>query len=854
MRFADSIRINANPRWWSYYIPYDDLKARLDRLRHLHNAQFVLACSSQSNDGTRTTTAAQAVEIPIEVIRSDRRNDGGDSTDEEPDLEGPGSSSSRVSGDGDGPQSMRRTASEAVLHALETDGGADSSSGFPEIPRDDSQFPPLPLVSSSSDAAAQFKLEERQFFEKLDICARRADAFYSRMFSALCVAAENCRQRADAVSTLRAASAHPSAGADEESNLLGGYGSTSNATPHVDEHRLRADVMKHFREIHDTRNFANLNVKGYEKILKKHDKMTGLHTKDGFLRKLQDSTKLHNTSELDRLSEYAVRIYTKLFAHGDRRFALSILNAEVPDLVFWERGTNWADGADDKHKSSAMRTVRGGTDYMNQQSGPGKFEANPPVIALAVLLFLVISMFPSILGAIIGEVAVDSYPPQTFAAANRAFALLMFAVVLWAGKAIPLYATSFLVFAGAAASGVFVDENGNPLPPHAASDELVRHIGSPTVILILSVYAFASALKKYEIDRQIATAALSRLNPHGWQLLAWLMILSIFISMFISNVASPVLLTSVMKPTFSALLNMGDYNKKYVKGLLFGIMVACNVGGFVSPISSPQSAVAIGLLTGMHKLSFLMWIVVAVPLAVLMGAAIFLGLVYWFQLYKVKMPPMQKTEVRYTWGHRGTIVTLAATVLMWMIPWFSSVFGSTGMIAALPVAFIFGGGMLRKNDFNNLAWDVVILVAGGSVVGAAVESSKLLNMLSDRLLLHMGDSVYSSFAVLCVVIAGVSVVVSHTVSAIILLPLFFRVGEQFGRPQMFVLGGAIAASCAMATNVASFPNLTMSGLQDDKDENYVTNSEITWIGTPATIVSVVILITLGFQLLYNIVK
>lgn len=852
MRFADSLRINTNQSWWKFYIPYDDLKKRIERLAHLHNAKFVqstlgtVTASSRHHDSsaTRTTRGIQGGRY------GGRGGGGGDSSEEEVDVENPSPSSSSQGGTSvEGPRLPRR-ASTAVLRALEDeDIDNHTSAASANRERSTEAVPPLslPPVTSASDAAIQFDIEEHRFFEKLDDSARIANDFYTRMCEALREAADSLYERGALVLMTRASRLGANfENAGEGTALLHRVDGLLDGSHDVDDLQLRADLKGHFREAQETRNFANLNLTGFAKILKKHDKVTNGNSKETYMNRLYRSTSLKSTAGLDQLIESAVQQYAKLFADGSISKAQSDLAVGLRDLVFWERGTNWADGVYDKHRSSAMRTVRAGNDYMAQHIGPGKCEARPFVVLAAVLMCSCIAWNDSILRSILGSEATILYRPETIAAANRAFALLVFAIILWAGKGIPLYATSFLVFAGASVARVFVDSDGVPLSAHDASEHVVRSIGSSTVILILSVYAFASALKKYEIDRQIATAALSLLKPNGAYLLALLMTLSIFISMFVSNVASPVLLTSVMKPTFDSLDNMGSFNKRYIKGFLFGIMVACNIGGFISPIASPQSAVAIGLLTGTYKLGFLKWVAVAFPLAVVMCSVAFVGLNFWYGLSEVKLPPMQKTNLKYTWGHYGTILTLTMTIILWLIPWFSAVFGSTGIIAALPIAIIFGAGILKKSDFNSLAWDVVMLVAGGSVVGAAVESSKLLNMLSERLMHNLGGYLFRSYAVLCIVIACISVVVSHTVSAIILLPLFLQIGEQFGRPQMFVIGGAIAASCAMATNVASFPNLTTSELQDDKDEHYVSNAEITWVGAPMTIISVFILITVGF--------
>lgn len=77
-----------------------------------------------------------------------------------------------------------------------------------------------------------------------------------------------------------------------------------------------------------------------------------------------------------------------------------------------------------------------------------------------------------------------------------------------------------------------------------------------------------------------------------------------------------------------------------------------------------------------------------------------------------------------------------------------------------------------------------------------------------------------------VILIASSVFVSHTVLSITLLPLFMRIGQQFGHSQMFVQVVMTVASIEMATNVEYFANLAISELVDEKGENYLSTREL----------------------------
>ena len=56
-----------------------------------------------------------------------------------------------------------------------------------------------------------------------------------------------------------------------------------------------------------------------------------------------------------------------------------------------------------------------------------------------------------------------------------------------------------------------------------------------------------------------------------------------FLSMWISNVASPVLTYSLLTP----LLDPLDYTSPFAKALVMGVALSADIGGMASPISSP---------------------------------------------------------------------------------------------------------------------------------------------------------------------------------------------------------------------------------------------------------------------------
>jgi phosphate transporter len=112
----------------------------------------------------------------------------------------------------------------------------------------------------------------------------------------------------------------------------------------------------------------------------------------------------------------------------------------------------------------------------------------------------------------------------------------------------------------------------------------------------------------------------------------------------------------------------------------------------------------------------------------------------------------------------------------------------------------------------------------------------------------------------------VAVFVSHTVAAIILMPIVFQVssavllsslccrfitsvvqvGVALKVPEVVVIGSAWAISAAMALPFSSFPNVNSLLIVDDFQKSYLQVQDFVRCGLPMTIFSIALIATLGF--------
>jgi len=218
-----------------------------------------------------------------------------------------------------------------------------------------------------------------------------------------------------------------------------------------------------------------------------------------------------------------------------------------------------------------------------------------------------------------------------------------------------------------------------------------------------------------------------------------------------------------------------------------GIALGANVGGLTSPISSPQNIVAIGTMD--PSPSWPQWLSISIPTAICcnIGIWILILLVYSPGKYTSTSPPelfgsVEHEKINNTQIYVGCISIL--TIILWCFESaLKSYFGEMGVIAIVPLVAFFGTGVLTKDDFNNFLWTVIMLAMGGISLGKAVESSGLLTVLTNAIepKLHTMN-LYTILIIISMLVGIITTFISHTVGAMIILPVVAKVGALLPDP------------------------------------------------------------------------
>jgi phosphate transporter len=287
------------------------------------------------------------------------------------------------------------------------------------------------------------------------------------------------------------------------------------------------------------------------------------------------------------------------------------------------------------------------------------------------------------------------------------------------------------------------------------------------------------------------------------------------------------------------------------KAVIIGIALASNIGGMLSPIASPQNVVAMGIMEPAP--TWLQWLFIVIPVGVVSLVLIWVLLLLTFHPGNTTISPIRPVKEKFTGVQWFVSITAIITIGLWCASHqLEGVFGDMGVIAIIPIVLFFGIGILTKEDFNNFPWTIIILAAGGLSLGKAVRSSGLLHTVA-QVVEHRveGMSLYGVLVVFSCLILVVATFISHTVAALIFLPLVHDVGVNMKQPHpnLLVMGGVLMCSAAMGLPTSGFPNMTAIMKEDPVGQRYLQVKHFISRGVPSSIMTLAVAVTLGYGLM-----
>lgn len=320
-------------------------------------------------------------------------------------------------------------------------------------------------------------------------------------------------------------------------------------------------------------------------------------------------------------------------------------------------------------------------------------------------------------------------------------AILMVAALFWATGAVPVAVTTLFI----AASLYFFDI--------FQPDGVAQAFAKDAVFFIFGVLALSKAITRTGLDRRIGLLLLAPAKNLTLFLLVFLPLLSIACS-FLSEHA----LVAFTMPLFvmvyvSALRSSGLKRDRNLMVLLaLSLCFAANSGGPGSPAAGGRNAIMIGILAdyGIPP-SFGQWVMYGLPMVPVMSFCVGLYFLL-FLRRKVQVPRLNvAAEVRKAADKIGpmtraeyiTAAVLGLVVILWITQ--SRALGMGGpVILGLVLLNILR--ILPWKEMQSIHWEVVLLYAGATAVGAGLASTGAALFLADGFVSILPESLRTGSA------------------------------------------------------------------------------------------------------------
>ncbi|MFB9730879.1 SLC13 family permease [Ornithinimicrobium kibberense] len=418
--------------------------------------------------------------------------------------------------------------------------------------------------------------------------------------------------------------------------------------------------------------------------------------------------------------------------------------------------------------------------------------------------------------------------------------------IWWMTEALPIPATALVPLV------VF------PVLGEASVNDVGASYGNNIIFLFMGGFMLALAMQRWNLHRRIALVTVRAMGTNPAMVVAGFMIATGFLSMWVSNTATAVMMLPIGVSVLMLVTTLGekvgepaaagadqgepDLQSKKVKdaviesnfgtALMLGIAYAASIGSLGTIIGTPPNTLMVGYLAENHDIDvgFGQWMLVGVPLAV-----VFL-VIAWFLLTKVLFKPeideipggrtLMDEEVaklgRMSQGEIRVLALFVLAALAWVtVPliWEEPPISDAGIAMAvalllflLPAGAARGVRLLDWESAVELPWGVLLLFGGGLALSAQFGASGLTEWIGGQAEGLGGLPVVLLVVVFAAGIIFLTELTSNTATAATFLPVAGGVALGIGvDPMLLVIPVALAATCAFMLPVATPPNAIAFG-------------------------------------------
>jgi sodium-dependent dicarboxylate transporter 2/3/5 len=419
----------------------------------------------------------------------------------------------------------------------------------------------------------------------------------------------------------------------------------------------------------------------------------------------------------------------------------------------------------------------------------------------------------------------------------------------WMTVAIPIPATSLLPLILFPVLGI--------LPSGTTAANYANNI----TFLFMGGFILALGVERWGLHRRIALHVVRTLGTDPSRMVLGFMVATAFLSMWISNTATTLMMLPIALAVISAVREMSEGRQLggFGPALLLGIAYSASIGGLATPIGTPPNMSFLRIVEIFYPdaptITFGRWTLAFLPLV-----AIFLP-VAWLFLTRVahrlrRQPIPAAGEVirseldrlgKMGIAERRMLWVFAVTAVLWMtrgdlvlgavhLPGWASLLerwvgqpfsgenlhDATVAVCMAVLTFLIPGepdSQGRRRTLMNwetavrLPWGILLLFGGGFALAMAFKESGLSQYLGESYAGQVqGLSPIFLIAATCLLLTFLTEVTSNTATTEVMLPVLVGTAAAMGvNPLLLMIPATLSASCAFMLPIATPPNAIVFG-------------------------------------------
>jgi sodium-dependent dicarboxylate transporter 2/3/5 len=385
----------------------------------------------------------------------------------------------------------------------------------------------------------------------------------------------------------------------------------------------------------------------------------------------------------------------------------------------------------------------------------------------------------------------------------------------------------------------------------------------PLLFLFLGGFVLAAAIEKWGLHRRFAFSLLALSGGQSHRLVLSIMAATTFISFWLSNTATAVL----MFPVALSLARQAEVEDNLRNCLVLGVAYSATIGGMGTLIGTPPNVFVSSFLHNQYHqtLDFWTWLGIGMPVvAVMMPATYWLMVRVIFPLGMQQVPLAfgERHESSWQWSRldanaRATLIIFGLAAFAWVTRelWVKVELGGIKPFAALTDAgiamaaalalFIFPAAPARApalawEDTLRLPWGTLLLFGGGLSLAAAIGANQVDALLGQLLAGMPAVPKPLAIAAIATTVIFVSEVASNIATAAALTPLLAAAAPSLGLTAVeAAIITALSASSAYMMPVGTAPNALAYG------SGHISTREMARTGLVLNLLSIALITLIG---------